>query len=305
MNNYKPKIRTILLFFIGLIFFISSGIEAGDLRVIREKTFSVKQGETLGVDVSGADVKIESRDVNEVYVKILGNRRAEDKMNFRIDQTSSGVEVEIKRKGSSWFNWGGGISLRVEVTVPRTYNTDVNTSGGDINLSNVKGTHNLKTSGGDVELDNTNGRLYVKTSGGDIILNSHTGESELTTSGGDIVTRKQLGDIKASTSGGNVELETQNGKVSAKTSGGSIKINYTGTYKGIKATTSGGGIRINVPKDIKATVQLATSGGSIDCDFSNSRANKVTRSKYEAEFNGGGEELYAKTSGGSIYLKEN
>jgi len=305
MNIVLTKIRTILLFFISLMFLLNCSIAADNLKVIKEKTFTVKPGETLTVDVSGADIKIESREGNEVLVKIFGNRKAEEKMNFRIEQNSSGVDIEIKRKGSSWFNWGSGISLRVEVTVPNNYNTEINTSGGDINLSNLQGKHNLRTSGGDVELENTKGPLFVKTSGGDIKLNNHKGESELITSGGNIITRKQTGDVKASTSGGDVDLETQEGKILAKTSGGGIKINYKGEYKGINATTSGGGIKISVPNNIKATVQLATSGGSIDCDFSNTKSTKVSRSKFEAELNGGGELLYAKTSGGSIYLKEN
>jgi DUF4097 and DUF4098 domain-containing protein YvlB len=124
--------------------------------------------------------------------------------------------------------------------LPSKYNTDIETSGGDITLYNLIGENNLNTSGGDVKVMSTTGELMVETSGGDITIDQHKGNSRLSTSGGDINTLKLVGNLKATTSGGDVRVEVSDGSILAKTSGGDIDISYYGNNKGIEARTSGG-----------------------------------------------------------------
>ena len=45
-----------------------------------------------------------------------------------------------------------GIKLRFEIQVPKDFNIETYTAGGDIKLQNVKGSVKLKTSGGDINL---------------------------------------------------------------------------------------------------------------------------------------------------------
>jgi hypothetical protein len=290
----------ILLF--GSLF--STNILADNLKLIKEKTIGVKPNETLFIDASGADIKIESWNKDEVYVKIFGNRKAEQKMEFTIERTGEGVEVIAKREGSWSFNWGGGYSVRIEAMVPASFNNNVETSGGDIFIQNVSGKFKLDTSGGDVDLKNTNGELSIKTSGGDITLAGHNGNSKVSTSGGDIKVVNLTGDLSASTSGGDIHIEATDGKISAKTSGGDVDIRYTGNNKGIYASTSGGDINLFLTSSLKATVDFETSGGGIDCNFSNYKATKVTRSRLKGEFNGGGESVICKTTGGDIVVND-
>ncbi|NMB80998.1 MAG: DUF4097 domain-containing protein, partial [Ignavibacteria bacterium] len=222
----KKLLIILLIVLISTLF--ATNIFADNLKLIKEKSLNVKQGETLFIDASGADIKIDSCNKDEVYVKIFGNRKAEDKMKFKIEKTSDGVEVVAKKEGSWFFNWGGGYSVRIEVMVPANFNNKIETSGGDILVQNVNGKLRLETSGGDVDLKNTNGELKINTSGGDITLNKHTGNSNVSTSGGDISSRELKGDLYASTSGGDINIEVNDGKVSAKTSGGDIEIKYYG-----------------------------------------------------------------------------
>lgn len=298
----KKLFIILLLFLIGSLF--ATDLLADNLKLIKERSFNVKSGETLFVDASGADIKIDSWNKDEVYVKIFGNRKAEEKMEFTIERTGDGVEVIAKKEGSWFFNWGGGYNVRIEVMIPASYNNNVETSGGDINIQNVSGKFKLDTSGGDVDLKNTMGELKVRTSGGDIILLKHSGNSDVSTSGGDIHTKELTGDLYASTSGGDIKIEVNNGKISAKTSGGDIEIKYTGNNKGLYASTSGGDIKLFVPSSFNATVDFETSGGSIDCNFSNYKTSKVTRSRMKGEFNGGGESVICKTTGGDIDIND-
>lgn len=301
-RNLKGILIITVLFLLGLSF--TSNLFAKDLKLIREKTLPAKSGERLYVDASGADVKVFSWDKNEVHVKIFGNEKAEDKMEFKIEDVDGGVDISAKKKDSWFFNWGGGYSVRIEVSCPYQYNPVVETSGGDIEVYGITGKFMLDTSGGDVLLKDSKGESEIETSGGDINLNNHKGFSEVSTSGGDIRVLKHSSGLKASTSGGDIDVDTENGSVSAKTSGGDINITYSGQNEGIYASTSGGDIRVTIPSTFNANVDLESTGGGIDCNFSNSKNNKVKRGELKAEFNNGGKKLICSTSGGDIEILE-
>jgi len=228
-------------------------------------------------------------------------------MHFEIEKTGDGVKVVAKKKSSSWFNFwnNGGFDVRIEVMLPSNYNSDIETSGGDINLGKLKGKTELNTSGGDITLNTIEGEVYAETSGGDIKINNHYGYVRLSTSGGDITVTKQKGDLKASTSGGDVHLDVSYGKIWRSTSGGDIEIDYYGNNKGIEASTSGGGIHVKVPASLKANVYFETSGGDIESNFSNCSTSKVKRGSFKGEYNGGGESFVLKTSGGDITVDQN
>ena len=290
-----------VLFLIGIT---SSLSFADELRPIREKSFQMKDWQNVYVNASGADVKVESWDKQEVYVKIFANRRAEEKMKFDVHQEGEVVKVIVKRKGS-FFNWfGGGLNVRIEIMIPKNYNTHIETSGGDIRVSNLSGGFKLDTSGGDIILNNTDGKVKAETSGGEITLNKHKGAMDLSTSGGDIICKAGSGDLRAETSGGDIKIDLSDGKLIAETSGGDITIHYSGLNKGIRAETSGGDIQIKLPANFKAKVHLETSGGGITNNFSNSLSERVRRGEVDAEFNGGGELLKLETSGGDITVDQ-
>ncbi|MBA4407027.1 hypothetical protein C0389_07125 [bacterium] len=277
--------RRILTLFC-LLGLVSSITFADELRLIREKSFQMKDWQNVYVNASGADVKVESWDKQEVYVKIFSNRRAEEKMTFNVYQENEVVKVIVKRKGS-FFNWfGGGISVRIEIMTPKNYNANVETSGGDIITTN------------------TDGKLKVETSGGEISLFKHKGAMDLSTSGGDIICKETTGDLNAETSGGDIKIDLSEGKLYASTSGGDIIINYSGMNKGFQAETSGGDIQVKLPANFKAKAHFETSGGSITNNFSNSRSERVRRGEVDAEFNGGGEILKLETSGGDIRVDQ-
>ncbi|HEY6436605.1 MAG TPA: hypothetical protein VIY47_08445, partial [Ignavibacteriaceae bacterium] len=56
-----------------------------DLQLIQEKTFSISPGKKLLVDLSSGDVKVTYWDKSEVHIKIFGNEKAFDKMNFTLN----------------------------------------------------------------------------------------------------------------------------------------------------------------------------------------------------------------------------
>lgn len=275
----------------------------GDLQTIQEKTFSIQPGKNLKVEASSGDVTVTTWDKSEVYIKILGNEKAKDKMEFSFNNNDDEVSVTAKR--GSFINWfSSGIKLRFEIKVPSEFNTNINTSGGDIKAGEIKGNNMLRTSGGDVWIKNTDGVLKISTSGGEINLESNSGDMEVSTSGGNIKAREFKGNISATTSGGDIMMKGSDSKIYAETSGGDVVLEYSGENKGIDVETSGGNIQIKLPADFNATAKMYTSGGEIECELTANNAHKITSSKFEADLNNGGAELIAKTSGGDISVKK-
>ena len=276
-----------------------------NLSILHEKTFNISPDKLLKLDASSGDVIINSWDKPQVYVKILGNSKAERKVDFSFKSTDEYVEVTAEHE-HNFFNWfGNGVRMKFEITVPTNFNTEIRSSGGDIKMTGVTGNQKMKTSGGDLLITDANGNLTASTSGGDIKTTNTKGTSDLSTSGGQVKCIDFDGDLSASTSGGDIILKGKNSKISAHTSGGDVSITYVGENKGIDIGTSGGSIKLRLPEDFNASARLSTSGGSITCTLNTTNISKITSSKFEADLNKGGNQLVAKTSGGDIEVLKN
>jgi DUF4097 and DUF4098 domain-containing protein YvlB len=271
-----------ILFLVIILFTAFNNIHANSLKVIKEKTFPISQGKDLKVDASSGDIIVSSWDKNEVYIKILGNEKAEEKVKFKFNSNDDMVEVIAKREHGLFGWFSSGIRLRFEIKVPIKFNEKLRTSGGDVYTTNTSGNLDISTSGGDIKLENVNGVF------------------DLSTSGGDISGMNFQGNLNASTSGGDINLKGSNSKIKASTSGGDIYLDYNGTNEGISLSTSGGDIQIRLPNDFNASAKMHTSGGEISCELTANNAKKISSTKFEADLNNGGNPLYAETSGGDI-----
>lgn len=300
----KISLKKIILFTSIILFGINFCLSAKTLKLLKEKSFNVKDGQLLTVKTDAGDVIIKTWNKSEAYVKIYGDNDAKRKMEFSFDQDENGITVIGEKEGGSFFGWFNNIDLKYEIMVPSNFDLDLKTAGGDMVVKNIEGTFNLKTSGGDIYLNTTTGNLNAKTSGGDITLQKFEGDSDLSTSGGDIEVDANNGKVFASTSGGDIYLKSSKGPVSAKTSGGDITLKYSGENLGISLITSGGDIDVIVPSNLNADVDMKTSGGDLVNHFSNNKMSKISKSKLTGKFNEGGYPLVCKTSGGDIYIKE-
>jgi len=213
-------------------------------------------------------------------------------------------------------------AVEYRVRVPRKFDADIETSGGPVSVSDLKGEVNARTSGGPLNFDGIDGPVNGRTSGGGITLAGGKGRAVVHTSGGSIRITEVAGDVDASTSGGGIWIERTSGRVRAHTSGGGIAIvEATGA---IDASTSGGGVTASLAKQPAEGCRLYTSGGSImvslargihmDLDASASGGGVWTdfpvpgsgvrhEREIRAPLNGGGPLLYLHTSGGGISVR--
>jgi hypothetical protein len=242
---------------------MAGGLQAKTIN----KEFNVANGGLLKIetDVGAIDIGTHTKETVLIEVEISGEN--EDDMTVILKNSGDNVSIkgDFDRSG---FGWGNNhIRVTYKVTLPETYNIDLNTSGGSIEIENL------------------------------------TGKVEAYTSGGSITLEDLQGDVNIKTSGGSLDLDNIIGRINAKTSGGSIKLKLPkNPTKDSKLKTSGGSITAYLAKDVAVNLTAKTSGGRVSSEFA--VKGDISKRKIEGTINGGGPELVLKTSGGSVRVKE-
>ncbi len=303
-----------------------------------DRTFTVAPGGRLTIEADSADLRVEGTSGNQVVVHVLltGSQSTLERMTLSAEQSGDDVAVAAKHGSGKWTDWFGSWNIdgKVEVKVPPNYNIDIRTSGGDIVVGQLQGDAHGKTSGGDIRVTELRGPVEMQTSGGDVRAEQIEGNTRLGTSGGDIDVTRLTGDLEAKTSGGYIQLSDISGKVVARTSsgnviatgirgdsdlktsggdirasidgriaahtsGGDVTAELVGANRGISVTSSGGDLTVRVPKTTTAALNASTSGGSVRTELPVT-TTEMGDHKLTGTINGGGNQIYARTSGGSI-----
>jgi hypothetical protein len=243
--------------------------------------------ETSGGNISVNGVSSSEARV-EVFVSQNNNRsklpteelksRVNEDYDLDISVKDGKLTVTAKAKHRI-TDWKKSLSFSFKIYAPKNVATDLTTSGGNIELSNLSGNEEFETSGGNLSVQSLDGKIKGRTSGGNIYLKdskneidlrtsggnieaeNSSGEINLSTSGGSIRLNDLKGNIKSSTSGGNIEGESIEGDLSAETSGGNLSFRKLDC--GLKASTSAGNIDVSM-KNIGKGVSIHNSGGNVN-----------------------------------------
>jgi hypothetical protein len=297
-----------------------------------DRSFAVSDGGRLVIDADRGDIEIRPGGSGRVEVHVArairGDRKGEvDEILKRFDvqfsQQQNVVSVQLRYHDSAldFFHWTDVAAVRFVVTVPRRFNVDVHTSGGDIEIASLEGavkgrtsggsiklgqiggTVDIDTSGGDIEVAGATSRLIARTSGGGIRIDQAGGGVEARSSGGSIAIRHAAGLVLARTSGGGIEIENSGGPIDATTSGGSLSVRFSSQPLGeSRLTASGGGISVALWGNASADVDAHASGGDIESEMPLTVSGSQERSSLHGRINGGGPRLLLRSSGGDIRL---
>jgi hypothetical protein len=255
-----------------------------------DRVFKVSPGGTLDIDLSSADIIINTWDKNEIQ--------------FRTDEDEF-LEIKISSNRVIVRPGRSHLTTAVSVNMPAHFNIDINTSAGDhIINGNIKGNIKIKNSGGDVTFNDVNGsvsvrlgggdlfghdisgsvkvesyggdislsaikgRTYVVTGGGNIKINSSRQIEKIKSTGGNLLIKEAAGNGEITTGGGNIDIGTASGNLKINTFGGDIKISETSGR--IIAKTFGGIIRI---KEVSGSIDAYTGAGDIYVNFSSQTKN--------------------------------
>ncbi|HOT98371.1 MAG TPA: DUF4097 family beta strand repeat-containing protein [bacterium] len=304
-----------------------------DIERTVQKNFPVSPGGWLYIDADLGTIEVTGGTGNQVELTLLEtidaptDKAAENILkDLHLDFTATGNEVRVSARydRDRFFKWGNRrLKLRFTVTLPRAFNVNLKTAGGSISVAELEGEVISKTSGGSLSFGKIIGPVKGNTSGGSITLESCKGKADVATSGGSISIGRVDGDVLAATSGGSIRIESAKGRVQASTSGGGITVEEVAGE--IDASTSGGSISAHITRQPAAPCRLATSGGSVNVslapgikvDLNASTSGGRVRSEVDVlvkgefghtalrgQINGGGPELYLRTSGGNITISK-
>ncbi|MBL9173591.1 MAG: DUF4097 family beta strand repeat protein [Verrucomicrobiales bacterium] len=262
-----------------------------------EKSFSVKQGGQLVVDVDFGAIEIASQATDEVSIHVtrsVSRGAKADEEAFLKDRpvtiSQDGDTVTIRSKAASKDSWSWKGRQRIEgryvIAVPAKFNAQARTAGGAIAVREVDGEVKVNTSGGDIHVDGGGGSLNGNTSGGSVSVKSFRGP------------------VTVNTSGGGVRIEGVAGPIHGSTSGGSVLASLPSISDSVKLTTSGGDVTLRVPADAAFDLDAATSGGSAGSDLPVTISGKKSDSRLKGPVNGGGKPVVLRSSGGDVWVKK-
>jgi len=263
--------------FVISLFLLLGTLYAGEIK----REYNASPGGLLEVDIkTGGTIEVTGWDKNkaEVIVSFRGSKLDED-INLEIKELKRGISIFVFAYGNS------NADLEFNVKVPKQYDLDLKTMGGEIEVTNVSGELEGETMGGNISLSDLKGEAKFKTMGGNVELRDSDVDGKVSTMGGNITFDDVIGDVDGSTMGGNVRYNNRSRKgkdgkeVKISTMGGNIDV--AEALSGAEVSTMGGNVDINKAAEY---IKASTMGGNIDI----------------GEIDGW---VKASTMGGDIYVK--
>jgi hypothetical protein len=288
-------------------------LQAGTEERINE-SFQVKPGGMLTLNSEMGSVEIRTHSADRVDVRVIkksrraGDKKALSEFYIRMDKNGDDVDIsgDFTRKGINrlWSRLRNRLRVSYIITVPRKYDLDLQTTGGGIEVDPIDGMVSARSTGGGLRLETVGGNLMGRTTGGGIVCRSVEGDADLGTTGGGIETGYIRGSIKAHTTGGSIRIKEADGFIRAKTTGGSIQAGFARQpLKDCYLKTTGGAVTLYLDTKFGFDLNARTTGGRISSDFPMTLDGLFDKKAISARLNGGGPELYIRTTGGGITLK--
>ncbi len=311
-NKWITAFTLSFLWFLILIVPVSARTSDRD-DPYRIEEFTLNSPGNLEVKTSGGHITVQASESNRVRVEMYVTRNGRElspsdtdlsDFDIKISQSGNKVAAIAQRKNNRrWKFWNNDhIAISFVVYTPQEVSSDLKTSGGHIEVSGLNGNQEISTSGGHLNLSGIRGIMDARTSGGHIEVRDFEGEMSARTSGGHIDVEQAEGSINVRTSGGHINLENVSGTVEASTSGGSITADLNEVGQFVNLRTSGGNVNISVPGNTGFDLNL--KGSYVSASLENF-SGEVERDEVEGQLNGGGPQISARTSGGTVSVSFN
>jgi len=168
-----------------------------------DKDFNIPAGKRLDLQLkTGGSVNITgwAKDVISIRLNVSG--RDWQDCRFEANETPSGLSIISRYEGE---RKSYSTSLHFEIKVPKSFNIEIQSAGGELRISDVTGDLRGKTMGGLLELKNVGGKVDLTTMGGDVVLVNSEINGTVQTMGGRVLIKDVTGDIKGSSMGGEVK----------------------------------------------------------------------------------------------------
>ncbi|TWD82189.1 putative adhesin [Kribbella amoyensis] len=209
------------------------------------------QGTAVAIESSSADVEIRSGDVGDITI----DRRFERNLfGSEPKEKYKNGKLEIRDTSCGFLSFG--CSTHYVITVPKDVAVSVESTSGDLTITDLPGGAKVKTSSGGVEASRIGGELLLNSSSGDLEASELTATKVITNSSSGSV------DLSFETAPQSVEAEASSGDVTVQVPEG------TETYQ-VQTDTSSGDESANVRSDPAATrtIKAKTSSGDVTIEY--------------------------------------
>src|SRR5690606_8029466 len=296
-------------------------------EVMIDKSFPVRPGERLLIDNAHSDVFIRTGSGSEARVRVVLTGNVSDRtrafyehLNFEVEKSGNTIEVTTNPRGNFRGSSGRG-SIDIFVEVPSTFNADVSTRHGDVEVGDLKGelefdiqhgdldagqfsgsSFRLSAQHGDVEIEGVaTEKSLFRIQHGDLAIRELTGmEVQIDMQHGDVHLRDLTATgLKADLQHSDIEIERLDARPEITVSHGSIEVNLANARGGYFSTDHGD---IDLEAATSSGLNISFSGRDLvgDSDF---RCDGIRdRRSLEGSINGGGPELVARSSHGHVRL---
>ena len=270
---------------LGLLLLATAAQADTTLKETFQKTYALKSGGQVSLDNVNGGVKIEAWDKNEVQVvaeKRVKAGKADvakqymSQIKIDVTQAAGGLKIVTKlpKRNNGLFDWmfGKSVSAQVEykLRVPRSVVLEVENVNGGINVVGTRGRASLATVNGGIDVLRAQGKLTLRT------INGGLGVTD---------------------SAGTVDAETTNGGID-------VALNDVPDGADLSFETTNGGVTVRLPRDIRVSLDAATSNGRVDSDFEVEGNGQPSRRRLAGDINGGGGKLVVRSTNGSVEIAQ-
>ena len=263
------------------------------------KSFSVAPGGKLTLKADRGDILVKGGTENTVVVRVTrevtrasASTAARVIEEHRIALEQNGNDISVTAHTPPSLNGGSlwgiltrpNLEVHYEITVPEQFIADLKTSGGNVEVNDLREQLTAETMGGNLDFADIGGDVDGKTMGGNIHATDCKSKLHIETMGGNVTIERFTGpSVDGSTSGGNVRADF----ASAPTADCDLH-------------TSGGSVEAKLPSSARLTISAETAGGSVSSDLPVQGTHKG--SHLSGTINGGGPKLNLHTLGGDIEI---
>ena len=265
-------------------------------------TMPMKEGRTLRLHVELGNVRVFTDEHSQISYRAIVEADSRDpgaqeflrQFNLTASKTSGGAAIEAK---VPWQGLRGRFSAAIEVHIPRSFNLEINSGGGTIEVQDIDGNIALQSEGGNISVgrvgkggvpDNTGSHAAraksdslkpvllaarIETQGGQISVGDVAGTLRATTAGGHILTGKIDGDAILRTGGGQIFTGRVAGQATLDSGGGNIQLESAGA--GVTADAAGGSL---VLRQAEAPLHATASSGGLTAWWNAAGAKATPRS---------------------------
>ena len=293
-----------------------------------QKQFDVAESGRLFVAVPSAEIHLHATDLDRAKIEVSVNTGSKqealnyiDRIKLRVRAVDKQtIRIESKSIYQSQFQGWNAVDTfraRIDISLPRRFNVDIQTAGSDVSLNGLEGRLALQVSGGAVQGEKLKGKLEVFGYGSAIQIDQFEGTKlDLMAAGGSL----QADNLKAEhitirTASTDTQLANIEGPASLAFHNGYTDINNL--FGPVTASVQGGNAALALSELDEVTLQIL--GGELDLkldtsmeawllfegpdlEMSDSFAfeGDKTEDRIEGSLNGGKQVLRAQVASGTL-----